>query len=325
MSESARGHCRRALIETVRGPVDATQLGPTLVHEHLRVRREIFAQFPSLFPSTAAVSCAVSAVAAAFDVGIRTICDPTVMGLGRDVRFMQRVAELSNVNVIAATGMYTFGALPKYFVDAPVESLASAFVHDITEGIQETPVKAGVIKVTTGSEGVTPNIEKVLRAAAVASLATGAPIVTHSVPGNRSGIRQQDVFSEEGVDLRQVLIGHCGDTTDLGYLAEVASRGSFLGMDRYAAVGEPSFEARNRTVQVLCERGYSRQILLSHDAVCVDDPAAQDEVWLAQALTKISKEVLPALVALGVSRATVGEIIVDNPRRWLAGEVPLGA
>src|SRR5205823_9778920 len=127
------------------------------------------------------------------------------------------------------------------------------------------------LKAATDAPGVTPDVEKSLRAVARAHRRTGAPILTHSYPTNQSGSHQQDIFESEGVDLSRVLIGHSGDTDDMAYLERVAERGSYLGMDRFGMDDYLSHERRLAAVVELCRRGFAAQVMLSQDHVCVMD------------------------------------------------------
>jgi phosphotriesterase-related protein len=126
-------------------------------------------------------------------------------------------------------------------------------------------------------------------------------------------------LESEGVDLARVLIGHCGDTTDLGYLTEVADRGSLLGMDRFGLDLLLPFEERVATVVALCERGYAGSMVLSHDASCYIDWLPQEQL---PTLTPnwhylhITREVLPALRARGVGEEDITTMLVGNPRRF---------
>ena len=76
------------------------------------------------------------------------------------------------------------------------------------------------------------NIEKVHRAAARASVQTGAPIMAHSRPASNTGPRQVEIFVEEGVDSK-IQIAHTGDTDDLDYIEGLLETGVWVGLDRY--------------------------------------------------------------------------------------------
>src|SRR5437773_5391757 len=99
--------------------------------------------------------------------------------------------------------------------------MTDMFVRDIEHGIADTGVKAAILKCATDEPGVTPGVERVLRAVAQAHRATGVPISTHTHALTRVGLEQQRIFREEGVDLTRVVIGHSGDTSDVGYLEEL--------------------------------------------------------------------------------------------------------
>src|SRR5581483_6205366 len=103
-------------VATVAGMRSVSELGVTLVHEHLRTAREpVRMQFPHLYDESAILQRVVAQVRTAQGKGLQTICDPTVLGLGRDIRFIEAVARESGVNVVAATGVYTYDRLPPYF------------------------------------------------------------------------------------------------------------------------------------------------------------------------------------------------------------------
>jgi predicted metal-dependent phosphotriesterase family hydrolase len=177
-------------IETARGPIASDRLGPTL-----------------------------------------TIVDPTVLGIGRNPPLVQRVAEQVDLNIVLATGVFTTNELPQYFhyrhMLRPPEQgdvLVELFVRDIREGIKGTDgAKAAILKCAIDTPGLTADVERVLRATAVAHRETGVPITTHTDAASRGGLEQQRILAEEGVDLSRVIIGHCGDTGDIDYLEELCA------------------------------------------------------------------------------------------------------
>src|SRR4030095_16628518 len=129
---------------------------------------------------------AVREAKAAVELGIKTIGEPTAMFLGRDVEFMRRVSEETGLQMIPCTGIYTYDYLPQFFLNRDPDQIADLFVHDIEEGIQGTEIKAAFIKCAADEPGVNENIEKVHRAAARASVRTGAPIMAHSRPASHT-------------------------------------------------------------------------------------------------------------------------------------------
>ena len=197
--------------------------------------------------------------------------------------------------------------------------MADVFIHELMVDIQGTEVRAGFLKCATDKPGVTQNVAMVLRAVARAHLQTGAPIMTHSHPRSENGLQQQDIFEEEGVDLSQVLIGHCGDSDDIAYLEKIAERGSYLGMDRYGLEEMLPSVRRNETVARMCLLGYSGQMMVSQDSVSVRDSSDTEEQKSLRAkwtLSYVVDEVIPQLKQLGVSQEALDNMTINNVRRW---------
>lgn len=318
-----------ATVQTVTGEIDCRQLGRVLMHEHVFVmNHEYQVNYPETWDDDERTEDAVKKLIALKGAGIDTIVDLTVLGLGRDIRRVRVVAERSPVTIIAATGFYTFADLPTYLrVRGPgrllggEEPLVDMFVKDITEGIAGTGIRAGILKCVTDAPGVTPDIERILRAVARAHLITGVPISTHTDALAERGLDQQKIFAEEGVDLGAVVIGHSGDTDDLDYLQRLIDAGSYLGMDRFGLDGFMTFEKRVATVAALVQRGYASRMVLSHDTSChtqnvPDDYRAQN--WPNWQFHHIVDDVVPALLDAGVTPRDIETMLVDNPREIFA-------
>jgi len=306
-------------VETLRGPVDAAQLGFTLMHEHIFVISQgVPETFPSVWDEEREIENARRRLGELAGLGVQTFVDLSVLGVGRDVPRMLRATEGVALNVIVATGLYTYNELPRYFHNRDADVMTDLFVHDITEGIQGTNVKAAILKCATDEQGVTSGVEKVLRAVARAHRRTGVPISTHTHVGTHRGLEQQDVFEQEGVDLGRVVIGHSGDSEDLDYLQALMKRRSFIGMDRFGVDVYLATEKRVATIAKLCESGYAGQMVLSHDASCYFDWFPQEAIRATLPnwhFRHISEDVLPALRQAGVSDAQIRQMTVENPRR----------
>ena len=316
-----------AKIQTALGSIDSTSLGTTLMHEHIFfLSAEIMQNYPEGWgDEDKRVADAVRRLNELKAVGVDSLVDLTVIGLGRYIPRIKRIAEQTKINILVATGVYTYNDIPMYFhfqgpgtlLGGP-ELMADMFVRDITQGIADTGVRAAMLKCATDEPGMTPGVVRVLRAVAQAHRRTGTPISTHTHAGTRRGLEQQTIFREEGVDLSRVVIGHCGDTTDLGYLEEIISAGSYIGMDRFGIDSILSFDDRVSTVVRMCERGHAGKMVLSHDAACFND-------WFPEAVTSaalpkwnyvhIHNDVIPALKKAGVTDAQIKTMMVDNPRK----------
>jgi phosphotriesterase-related protein len=310
-------------VETVSGPVDADQLGMILGHEHLRTSSEaVREQFPHLYDETAEEAAAVEQVRGAMAHGVKTIVDPACMDLGRDVRFSQRVAGKTGIQLVMCTGVYGshYTFLPQHFANQEPDALAAAFIHDLTEGIQGTDVKAAFLKCAVDEPGITEHVDKVFRAVAIAAKETGAPIMAHSHPATRRGLEIMDVFDAEGVDPASIQIAHTGDTDDLDYIEELLARGPFIGMDRYGLDIILPTAQRNATVIALCERGHAERMMLSHDACAFIDwfpPELIKQMAPDWHMSFIFESVLPALHEAGVSEEETGAMLGSNVVAWL--------
>jgi phosphotriesterase-related protein len=318
-------------VETVQGPVDTAALGPVLMHEHVFVlTADVQQNYPEEWGSEEErVADAVGKLTELAATGVRTIVDPTVVGLGRYIPRIQRVAEQVDLNIVVATGCYTYQDVPFFFhhrgpalnaafgAEVP-DPMVDMFVRDVTDGIAGTGVKAAFLKCAIDRPGLTPGVERVLRAVAKAHGRTGVPITVHTHPRSRTGQLVQKVLGQEGVDPRRVVLGHSGDTTDVDHLCELADAGFLLGMDRFGINRDTTFEARADTVVEMCRRGYAGSMVLSQDASCYID-------WVDPALmallpqwryTHIHEEVLPYLREHGVTDDEIETMLVTNPRRY---------
>ncbi len=316
------------LVETVRGPVDTDVLGLTLMHEHVFVlNEEVRQNYPAGWNEDDRVDDAIGKLTGLAAHGCKTIVDPTVLGLGRDIGRIRRVADGTELNIIVATGLYTYNEVPLYFKfrgpgEDGLDPMTKLFIGDITDGIAGTGVRAAFLKCAIDDQGMTPGVERVMRAVCRAHVETGAPITVHTHPHSGTGRDVLAVLREEGVDLTKVVLGHSGDTADLDYLSELADAGCLLGMDRFGLDVITSFEDRVATVVAMCERGYAGSMVLSHDASCYIDWFPPGVIPLFAPkwnFDHLFDDVLPALRARGVTDEQVQLMLVDNPRRYFGG------
>jgi phosphotriesterase-related protein len=310
----------------VNGPVDVEELGLTLIHEHFRTIDEAGRfQFPHLYDEQGEWDAAIRDANAVKSHGVQTVVEPSAMFLYRDAAFSKRVAGESGLNVILATGIYTYDHLPQFLMNRDEDAIASIFIHEIEHGIQGTDIKPAFIKCAADEPGVTPNIEKVHRAAARASVQTGRPIMAHSRPASGTGPEQMRIFQEEGVDPATVQVAHTGDTDDLDYIERLLDTGCWIGMDRYGLDIFLPTEQRQKTVLALLEKGHADRMFLSQDYCStidwfpleVQDYLKANEVpkW---SMTFLFEEVIPELKERGMTDEQLDQMMVENPKRWLA-------
>lgn len=301
----------------------------TLIHEHVFVRSpELDVNFPHLeWDEAEAVERAVVGFKTLHALGVRTVVDLTVLGLGRDVNLVARVADRVPVNLVASTGYYTGSGLalelqfrgPGRLIDGP-DPLVEYFIADIEKGIAGTNIRAGMLKVMTSEDGISEAVARVMTAAAIAHRQTGVPITTHSHPGTRNGLDQQAFLLERGVALERVIIGHSGDTEDLAYLRALMDNGSTIGMDRFGMEHVLPDDRRVGTVLALLDLGYADRMVLSHDAAFfsrVTPPSWRAQYAPNWQMENISRRIVPMLLRGGASDAALHQMLVSNPMRLL--------
>jgi phosphotriesterase-related protein len=315
-------------VHTVTGTCSTAALGMTLMHEHLLVGWPGWEADAALDRATRrehARRC-VDRLAELYDLGVRTLVDPCPIDLGRDVEFMAEVAQASRVHIVCATGLYkedsgapAYFKFRRQFADVVAE-MADVFVREITEGVAETGVRAGIIKVATGPHQITPYEELVLRAAARAHRATGVPITTHTDEGTM-GPEQLDVLVGDGVAPAAIVVGHSCGASDVSYHLRMLDRGAYLGFDRFGLEMLHPDRERLAVLIGLLGLGFERQLVLSHDTVwCwrgreLTLPAETLARWKP---TYVLREILPKLRAAGVAEEKIQAMLVDNPRRYFA-------
>jgi phosphotriesterase-related protein len=350
-----------AQIRTVLGPVDAADAGVTLTHEHVfidlgvwfeeparadraefvdepiqmsllgRLRREPFSTTKHnlrLDDPELAVAETLMFKAA----GGRTIVDVTPSGLGRDPVLLQRVARETGLNIVMGCGYYVEPAHPPELTDMDVDSLARELIGEVQDGAGETGVRAGVIG-EIGTSGIhrasgtkrgnlTPDETKVVRAAAQASLATGAVVSVHLDPRGRGAFDVLNVCREEGLPTDRLILGHLDHVPDLDYHRRVADTGAWVQYDNFgreyywdsAGVYWNNDEWRVRALAALVASGHVRQLLVSQDVALKMDLRTYGGYGYDHILT----DIVPALLRAGLSGSDIDTILIDNPSRALA-------
>ncbi len=320
------------IVQTVTGPTTPAKLGPTLMHEHLVIGYPGW-ESDTLHPGPSArerFAICVDRIEEMKAIGITAMIDPCPSDLGRDVEFTAKVAQKTGFQIVCATGLYKQeeGGVPYWHfrsnvVGSIVEPLAELFIRELTEGIGETGIRAGIIKIATGPGQMTDYERSVFAAAARAAVETGAPITTHTDRGT-VGDEQQRVLTAAGVPAHRIVIGHSCGTSDHAYHMGIARGGSYLGFDRFGLdVIHPDTE-RVSSLLALIRGGAGDRVVVSHDSVwCWRGQPIPPEILVE--LVKVwnpshfSTRIVPRLKDGGASDADIDRLLVQNPRRFFEG------
>jgi phosphotriesterase-related protein len=319
-------------IQTVTGPIHPDQLGRTLMHEHLMIGYpgwESNTHRPG--PNEAErFSLCVDRIEEIKALGFASMLDPCPNDLGRDVEFIAKVAQKTGFQIICATGLYKEGegGVPYWHFRSNfgsiVEPIAELMTQELLEGVGGSGIRPGIIKVATGANAMSDYERWIFDAAAQASVATGAPITTHTDIGTVGDIQQQ-VLGEAGVPAHRIVIGHSCGTSDTDYHLGIARAGSYLGFDRFGLdMLHPDAE-RVASLVRLIERGAGDRVVVSHDSVwCwrgeTIPPAVEEAMAAIWNPSHFSLRIVPRLKDAGVTDEQIEALLVENPRRFFAGE-----
>jgi len=299
-------------IMTVLGPVAADTLGIVLPHEHLLCdMRRVTGNFDHLVDDA---MLAIKEVKQFKDAGGTSVVDVTSWGLGRDPRTLQHISQETGLHIVMGCGWYRGPFLPERIERANANELAAEIVRDLTEGADDTGIRAGIIgEIGADKDYISPAEERVFRAAARAHNQTGAAITTHAFL-YPVGLDQLDILQEEGADLRRVIVGHCDTYLSLDYHEAIVKRGAYVQYDDIGKRYHCPDERRIAALIELIRRGYVSQILLSSDVCLRSHLHLNGGIGYDHVLAKF----LPALREAGVSEEQIEMMTVENPKRVLA-------
>ena len=337
---------------TVQGPASPEELGVTITHEHILIDLGCWYMEPSEASQIAFIDEPVrldnlwwiwkhpfgnkdnlqlsdtdesmEEVMEFKRYGGGTIVDVTNIGLGRDPTALKKISIETGVNVIMGSGYYFAPSHPPDMSEKTLDDIAGEIVKDVTEGVDGTGIKAGII----GEIAITdiekePNEEKSLRAGAIAQKKTGAPLTIHPALTMRQCERVIEVLDEEGADLSRTIMSHTDVFLDDGmeYTYMIADAGMYIEYDLWGVEGNwpatglrfPSDTQRVKGVVKLIKKGYLDRLLLSQD-VCTK---VQTVKYGGFGRTHILRDCLPLFKINGISEEEIEAMLVENPKRAL--------
>lgn len=320
-------------LNTALGAISPDDLGVTSMHEHLLLGMpgwEYDASFT--YDRDAVAKLCIEKVNEAKKYGLKTIVDATPMDLCRDIELFKIVQKETGVNIVPSTGLYTqndgnlvfWKLLAAYRgYDEALNRLTYTYTKEVSEGIGDTGVKAGVIKIATGNP--IEQIEKIsIHAAAITQQKTGTPIISHTA-APKFGPETAEILLEKGADPKKTMIGHMCDTPDADLIIRCLDLGFYVGLDRFGLTMSISDEEKCRVLAELIEKGYIDRILLGHDCQIFNQvtdliPEAMLKKMPDWNLCGLFRSIIPHMKEIGITDDMLHTLFVDNPRRFFAGE-----
>ncbi len=296
-------------VRTVLGDLEPERLGATDSHDHLFFRSAMLAGQELDYPAAA-----LAEMTAFAEAGGQAIVQWTPYGLGREAAALAKISTETGVHLVAATGLHRAEHYPAGVVEAVRPQLAEVFVRELTEGIGDSGVKAGLIKVAGGFHGLDEHARQVMTAAAEAHHATGAPIAIHHELGTAADAVLDLLVDELGVPPTRVILGHLNRFPDHGFHLELAARGSFLAFDGPSRANHATDARLVDCLAALMEAGYSDRLLLGGDTTTARARGATGEgPGMSFLLTRLRPRLIRRFGA-----EVVDQVFVANPARAFA-------
>lgn len=302
-----------SVIQTVLGPIAPEQLGVTYSHDHLLFcpPAPYAEQDPDLRLDD--VDAAIRELGFFKAAGGQALVEMTTVEMGRSPAGLKAISQATGVHIIAATGYNKAKFSEPFVANRSVEEIAAEMVRDLTEGMDGTDIRAGVIKASTSQDQITAGEEKVIQAAAQAHLRTGAPVSTHTEAGT-CALGQIERLRAAGVEPPSIIIGHLDRKLEWDYHLTIAQTGVYVGYDQVSKEKYWPDAERITFIKRLIEAGHGGQILLSGDW-------ARKSYWPSYGfgngpgLTYILWRLVPWMLEEGISRQAVEDMLVNNPAR----------
>ena len=299
---------------TVGGPLPPERIGFTLPHEHTGI---YLWHIPGRWDYWELAPDELTLADELGDFrrrGGSTLVDLTLDGVGRDPERLRRVMSRTGVQIVMGCGWYRGAYYPdEARIDRrTVEDLADELIGEFRDGVAGSGVRPGIIgEIGTDKPWVSAVEERVHRAAARASVATGMAITTHAIL-SPVGLAQLRLFEAEGVDPGRVVIGHADSYPVLDHYLAVLDRGANLEFDFIGHRFGNEEAAEPRLVELIV-RGYGTQLLLSQDVAHNSQLKANGGFGY----TYLQQHFLPTLRTAAVGEGEIVQMTVDNPRRLL--------
>ena len=296
------------MIRSVCGDIKKEELGVTMCHEHFIVDLSIVRKDNESKIET--IEEVVPEIKKMMDLGAQAAIEVTTNDMHRDVKKLKEISEITKLNIVAATGFYLSEYHPDWLSNASAEEIAEVMVKDLTEGIDGTDIKAGVIgEIASSKDCFVGEEKKVLIASAIAHKKTGAAVSTHT--GRPTAIETIETLINNGVEKDKIIIGHQDLIDDTEYHLSLLKYGINIGFDTCGKISYQSDETRARNIKKLIDAGYGDHIMLSNDI----SRRTYFTSYGKFGYTAVLERVVPLLEEYGCSKEDIDKLLIYNPAR----------
>ncbi|MFC8151918.1 phosphotriesterase [Bacillus paralicheniformis] len=251
-----------------------------------------------------------------YEKGVRNIVDVTNIGMGRNITYVQKVAEETGINIVFSTGFYQDSFYPIHVFREPKEKLAEKMIMEIVEGIKGTDAKAEIIgEIGTSYNKWTETEQKVFEAVVVAHKQTKKPITTHTSIGTL-GHEQVEFFKKHEVELNRVVIGHVDLSGDADYILKMLREGVYVEFDTIGKENYMPDRVRAEILKKIQDKGYIDKVLLSMDITRKSHLVYKGGVGYSYLIDTF----IPLLQTYGITDESIDKMLIKNPRAFMKGE-----
>ncbi len=298
------------MIQTVLGNIKKEELGVTMAHEHFNIDLDHIRHDGVSKIET--VEEVVPEIEKMMALGVNSAIEVSTIDMYRDIHKLKRISEITGLKIVAATGYYLSEYHPEELTQKSAEAIAETFIKELTVGIDDTDIKAGIIaEIASSPKGFVGQEKKVLEAAGIASSKTGFAVSTHT--GKVTAFETVKTLLDKGVDPDKIIIGHQDLIDDTEYHLELLKNGVNIGFDTCGKSAYMSDEVRAHNIMKLIEKGYGDHIVLSNDI----SRRTYFTSFGEKGYLSVMKITVPLLKEYGISDEDLNKLLVLNPARIL--------
>ena len=253
------------MIQTVTGTIEKRNIGKGLIHEHISCASNDFTKaFGKKWLDRENLAYYASDVLAIvkekYNLGL--FVDGTPVDLGRDAYLMKNTAENCGVHIVASSGFYWF---PSMEADGNSDiEIAQWLISDCINGMEDTDIKPGILKVASGAPGITDEIVKRFSAVGITQKETQLPVYVHCEHIDDTAFRQIELLKNKGANPEKIIIGHCVHRLSIDYFIDILKQGCYISIDQCHCFPNRTPDIAKCIIE-LCQKGYSKKILIAND------------------------------------------------------------
>lgn len=296
------------MIRTVLGDIDKSKLGVTMAHEHFivdldRIRKDGVSKIET-------VEEVIPEIELMQKQGVNSAFEVTTNDMGRDPIKLKEISEKTGLNIVCSTGYYLSEYHYDWMNNASKEEIADIYIKDLLEGINDTGVKAGLIgEIASSKTEFVGNEKKILEAAAIASVKTGAAVSTHT--GKYTSKETVETLLNAGVNPDKIIIGHQDLIDDTNYHLQLLHYGVNIAFDTCGKSAYVKDEVRAHNIIKLIEKGYGDHIVMSNDI----SRRTYFTSYGQNGYLSVMKIVVPFLKEYGAKKEDIDRLLINNPAR----------